>query len=340
VTIGDFNSTNEVEGRLVVGGDLTGNTIQTTFMPQTVNPVQNVVVYGNVNMSSLSGNGEMVIGGNASTGIEKNGATLKTFVGGTHTGLDNFGSVTDGLAGDPSFLAKFPDIDFAALVPYSAYLARLTGAFWNTPDNNNKQLVSAPNAVQSEGSNWLASKVTVLYTTLANLAGGGLSVSGLDDGETIIVNVSGKTGSYGMNGLGGATAFAKDILWNFYEAESISVSSALIGSVLAPKAAMSGFSGSMEGSVIAKSINLNNGELHYQPFRGDLPEMPSVNPPPPPPAPVPLPAGLPLLLAALGGLALVRRIRAWSCPNASQRRPSPRKAAVCICPRPAPCAEC
>jgi len=66
---------------------------------------------------------------------------------------------------------------------------------------------------------------------------------------------------------------------------------------------MSGFSGSTEGSVIAKSINLNNGELHYQPFAGDLPE-------PPPVAPIPLPAGLPLMILALGAMAMVRRARA------------------------------
>jgi choice-of-anchor A domain-containing protein len=304
VSIGDFYSTQEVEGRLVVGGNLTGSTIQTAFVAQNpVNPVQNVVVYGDVSLQSLSGNGEIVIGGNAKTGIEKNGATLKTFVGGTFSGLDNFGTVTAGLAGQPSFEAKFPDIDFSGLASYSAYLATLTGAVWSTPDFNNKALISAPNAVQSEGVDWIASKVTVLFTTLANLSGGGLSVQGLDSDETIIVNVSGTSGSWGLNGLGGAKNNAKNILWNFYEATDISVNSALIGSVLAPNAKMSGFSGSTEGSVIAKSIFLNNGELHSQPFAGDLPEPPTV-------APIPLPAGLPLLLAALGGLALVRRARA------------------------------
>jgi choice-of-anchor A domain-containing protein len=307
VTSGNFNSSQEVEGRLYVGGNLTGSTIQTGFVPLQPGPVQNVVVSGNTTIGTINGSGEIVIGGTANSNIEKNGATLKTLVGGTFSGNDNFGTVTSGLAGDPAFEAKFPEISFPALASYSAYLATLTGAIWTTPDQNNKALVSAPNAVQSEGMNWIAAKVTVLYTTLANLASGGLSVAGLDSDETIIVNVSGTSGTWGLNGLGDAKSGAKNILWNFYEAGSISVNSAIIGSVLAPNADMSGFSGSTEGSVIAKSISLTNGELHYQPFAGDLPEPPSVNPAP---APVPLPAALSLLLAALGGLAMVRRARA------------------------------
>jgi choice-of-anchor A domain-containing protein len=310
ISIGDFNSTQEVEGRLIVGGNLTGSTIQTGFVALQPGPAQNVVVRGNSTIGKVSGRGEIVIGGNANTNLEESGGNLTAFIGGSFSGAANQVTVNTNQSG-PAFQAKFPDIDFAGLAAYSAYLATLTGSIWTTPDFNNKALVSAPNAVQSEGTNWIASKVTVLFTTLANLAGGGLSVQGLDSDETIIVNVSGTSGSWGLNGLGGARDNAKNILWNFHEATSISVNSAIIGSVLAPNADMSGFSGSTEGSVIANSINLNNGELHYQPFAGDLPDQPWVTPPPPPPpAPVPLSAGLPLMLLALGTLVLARRAQA------------------------------
>jgi choice-of-anchor A domain-containing protein len=308
ISVGNFNSNQEVEGRLVVGGNLTGNTIQTGFVALNPGPAQNVVVYGNTTIGKISGKGEIVIGGNGNnTTLEESGGDLTALIGGTYSGTANQVTVNTNQSG-PAFQAKFPDIDFPGLMTYSAFLATLTGATWLTPDQNNKALVSAPNAVQSQGTGWVASKVTVLYTTLANLATGGLSVSGLDSDETIIVNVSGATGSWNLNGLGNAKNFSKNILWNFHEATSISVNSAIIGSVLAPKAAMSGFSGSTEGSVIAASINLNNGGLHYQPFAGDLPEQPLIAPPPP--APIPLPAGLPLMVLALGAMALVRRARA------------------------------
>jgi choice-of-anchor A domain-containing protein len=309
MTSGNFASSQEVEGRLVVGGNLTGNTIQTGFVPLNPGPAQNVVVFGNTTIGKVSGRGEIVIDGNGNnTTLEESQGQLTAFIGGTHTGNANQVDVFKNQAGQPAFEAKFPEIDFGAIADYSAYLSRLAGSDWLTPDPNKKTLVSAPNAVaQPSDPTWGYQKVTVLFASLAQLATGTLFVNGLDSDETIIVNVSGKTGNFQLNGGGFDKALSRNILWNFYEAEDISLSSALFGSVLAPKAAMSGFSGSTEGSVIAKTIDLSNGELHYQPFRGDLPEMPTVNPPP---APVPLPAGLPLLLAALGGLALIRRARA------------------------------
>lgn len=300
ISIGNFNSTQEVEGRLYVGGNLTGSAVQVAFASPS-EPIANLVVLGNSTVGVIGSRGETLVAGNVNSNIEPQ-APSTTLVGGTFTGNDNFHTVTSGLAGNPAFEAKFPEIDFGALAGYSAYLANLTGDVWTWADQNDKKLISAPNAVQSQGYDWIASKVTVLYTTLADLATGGLSVEGLDADETIIVNVSGTSGIWGLNGLGGAKSNARNILWNFYEATSISVNSAIIGSVLAPQAEMAGFSGSTEGSVLAKSINLNNGELHYQPFAGDLPE--------PPPSAVPLPAGLPLLAGALGLVGLLRRKRA------------------------------
>jgi choice-of-anchor A domain-containing protein len=315
ITSGNFASNQEVEGRLVVGGDLTGNTIQTGFVPLNPGPAQNVVVFGNTTIGKVSGRGEIVIGGNGNnTTLEESQGQLTAFIGGTHTGNASQVDVFKNQSGQAAFDAKFPAIDFGAIADYSAYLAKLAGSVWLTPDNNTKTLVSAPNAVaQPSDPTWGFEKVTVLSATLAQLSSGTLFVNGLDSDETIIVNVSGTSGTWNLNPGGDLKQFSRNILWNFYEADDItgiSVNSAIFGSVLAPNAKMSGFSGSTEASVIAKTINLSNGELHYQPFRGDLPEWPAVNPPPPPPAPVPLPAGLPLLLAALGGLAMVRRIRA------------------------------
>lgn len=299
VSTGDFNSNQEVEGRLVVGGNLTGNTIQTGFVALNPGPVQNVVVYGNSTIGKVSGKGEIVIGGNANTNLEESGGDLVAFIGGAFSGTANQVSVNTNQSG-AAFKARFPVIDFAGLASYSTYLAGLTGSVWTTPDQNQKTLVSSPNAIQSQGVDWIASKVTVLFASMSQLASGTFSVNGLDSDETIIVNVSGTSGSWGLNGAGNATASARNILWNFYEAETISVDTAIIGSVLAAKAQMSGFAGSTEGSVIAKSINLNNGELHYQPFMGDLPEATPV-------APVPVPAGLPLMVLTIGTFALARR---------------------------------
>lgn len=291
-------------GRPVVGGNLTGSRIQTGFLTLPPGPTQNVVVFGNTTIGKVSGRGEIVMGGNANSHLEESGGELVAFIGGSHSGTADQVTVSTNQSGS-AFEAKSPKTDFPGLVSCSTYLSTLTGAIWNTPEHNNRALFSAPNAVQSQSMNWTSAKVTVLFARKAQLATGGLSVSGLDSGETIIVNVSGTSGSWNHNGQGNARSGTKNILWNFCETNSISVNSAIIGSVLPPNAEMSDFSGSTEGSVIPKSITLNNGEPHSQPLAGDLPEMPLVNPPPP--AAGPLPAGLPLLLAALGRLAQVRR---------------------------------
>lgn len=302
VTSGDFYSSQEVEGRLYVGGNLTGSTIQVAFHNVPAGSEANLVVVGDSKNGSVKTNGTAVIGGNSTSGFEQLGGPLQVYVGGTSTGLDNFHVVTAGQAGNPAFEAKFPDVDFDAIKATSSYLATLTGAVWTWADQNNKVIPILNNAVASEGINWVASKVTVLYTTLADLATGGYSANVASD-ETVIINVAGASGSFGMNALGGTLASAKNILWNFYEATDVAINTKVDGSILAPFATLTGFSGSTEGSVIAKSITLNNGELHSQPFMGDLPDQPV---PPTPPAEVPLPAGLPLLA---GALALVTGLR-------------------------------
>ncbi|MEO1308666.1 MAG: collagen-binding domain-containing protein [Pseudomonadota bacterium] len=220
VTSGDFNSSQEVEGRLFVGGNLTGTQIQTGFVSQLpAGPDQNVVVLGDTTIGKISGRGDLLIGGDANTNIEQSGGTLTTLVGGTFSGLDNFGSVTDGLAGDPTFDSQFPQIDFDGIIAYSAYLSGLTGEDLVFNDPNQKRFDALNNAVQSEGENWDAASVTILNTSIDQLSGGTF-LTDVSMTETIIVNVSGTSGTYSLN-AGVSKDVSQRILWNFYEAETV-----------------------------------------------------------------------------------------------------------------------
>ncbi|MEO0829655.1 MAG: collagen-binding domain-containing protein [Pseudomonadota bacterium] len=297
ITSGDYFSQQEVEGRLYVGGNLTGSTIQTGFkQPLPAGAEENVVVVGDATIGAITGSGKILIGGNSSSNIEQSGGTLETRVGGTFTGRDNFGTVTDELAGDADFQASFPQIDFDAVRDYSIYLSGLTGETLTFSDPNIKAFNVLNNAVQAEGINWDASSVTVLHTSLADISSGTF-LTNIGAGETMIINVSGTSGTFGLNPTGSADV-SQRILWNFYEAEDVEITRAIYGSVLAPLAELSNFSGSTEGSVLAASIRQTNGELHLQSFAGDIPDAP---------AGVPVPAGLPLLLTGLGGIWLLRR---------------------------------
>lgn len=239
----------------------------------------------------------MTVRGNVDSDVNMNGSPAGTAsIGGTQSAGKSFnaGTKLENQSGVAGFDARFPEIDFGRFTDVSSYLATLAGVAPDLSDNNNKKFVAGtPN---SDG-------LFVMTTTIAALNGGGIPADA-GSATTCVIKVSGTSGTVSANVLGGS-ASALTVIWNFYEATAISVKSAIIGSVLAPLADMSGFQGSTEGSVIAKSIDLSNGELHNRGFTGALPTAT-----PAPPA-VPLPVALPLLaggLMAFGGLrALPKR---------------------------------
>lgn len=160
-----------------------------------------------------------------------------------------------------------PAIDFSVYEDQSAFLATLTGEVANVQDQNNKKFGGAPNAVLTEAN--FGPNTRIVNTRMQDLQTGGYSID-VSTSDTVIINVSGSGGQFQMNPLGG-TGSAENVLWNFYEATNINVNSVIMGHILAPYAKMSGFSGSSEGSVIAKEIELTNGELHQRSWYGTAP---------------------------------------------------------------------
>lgn len=293
VTNGNFNSSQEVEGRLYVGGDLTGNSVQVGFNGVAASDLDELVVVGDSTIGTINAqNGsDITIGGNAMGTIELNGGSQGTrtaTVGGVFVGNANQGTVLMGQSVlDPDFDDRFPAIDFNVFIAESNYLLSLGGDSLGG-DVNNRQ-------ISDSGS---LGGLSVFSTSLAELASGGYSVDIADVSSTVVINVAGEAGTFGVNALGG-TSGAENVIWNFFEATTVNVQTAIIGSVLAPLADLSGFNGSTEGSVIANSISLTNGELHSRTFVGTVPTSTTT--------PVPLPAGLPLLLGGLGVLAYMRK---------------------------------
>ena len=267
VTRGDLNSSQEIEGRAFVNGDLTGNNVNIGFVRPPAGTDALLVVNGRTTIGRISGqDGNVYLNdkNGVSTGVERQGnGAFNVYVNGGYNGLDNF-RVVHANQGDLS--DRVPKIDFDGVSAYSKYLSGLSGAAYG-----GSSFKALNNAVQSEGSNWNASKVTVYNTSISALQSGNFVTDlGAGSGQSMIINVAGTSGSFGLNANSGF-GVAGQILWNFYEATDVNVNTKMVGSVLAPKAAMNGFSGSTEGSVFARSINLNNGELHLQPFVGDLP---------------------------------------------------------------------
>lgn len=296
VTAGDFRSSQEVEGRLYVGGNLTGNTIQVGFNGVAPSPLDEAIVRGSTTIGTINmqNGSDLTVGGNVASNVNMNGGSQGTRtarIGGTQTsGTFNTGTkLVNQSASDPAFAARFPEIDFARFADESDYLAALPGTALSFSDQNRKTINGAATATP----------LTVFSVTMSQLAGGTWFIDSKLSG-TIVINVSGTTGGFSGNvNNAQSNPAAARIVWNFYQATNLDIGTAIIGAILAPRAHLTNFAGSTEGSVIAKSIDLSNGEIHGRGFLGELPEAAPVSE-------VPLPATLPLLAGALAGVVVLR----------------------------------
>ena len=118
--------------------------------------------------------------------------------------------------------------------------------------------------------------------------------------ENIVINVSGinvaPSSSYNFPGFdkeGTSGLGASNILWNFYEAETLDLGSTnFMGSILAMNAHVS-VNGTLEGSLAASSV-ISQRQIHDYYYEGEVSE-------------VPLPAGVYLFATALAGLGFFRK---------------------------------
>jgi choice-of-anchor A domain-containing protein len=118
----------------------------------------------------------------------------------------------------------------------------------------------------------------------------------LNGASTVIFNVSGTSINFGGNDETGTTG-AHNIIWNFYQATGVNLSTQIAGTVLAPLAHVTN-GNQIDGALVAKSWT-GQGELHDYGFTGYLPPT------------IPEPSVWAMLLVGFGGLgAVLRRRRA------------------------------
>lgn len=257
----DYSGTQEVEGRAWIGNTLSNTTGQFGFRaPNDGAGFAELSVDGDLVNSQIN----LAGGGDR---VDISGANVRSRV--------NNGTLNTGVT-------TLPDFDFAAFETQSLGIAALPGAAANLSDINNKKFGGGG----------------IVSVAGRDLSGGGYSFD-FGSESHLVINVSGTNVTFGMNPLGATVGQASRVVWNFYEATTLQVNSVIAGHVIAPFATASGFSGSTEGTVVARAVRLTNGELHQQGWTGELPGTP--------PAVIPLPAGLVLLLGGLGSLAVLRR---------------------------------
>ncbi|RBO54592.1 hypothetical protein DSD19_04240 [Rhodovulum sp. BSW8] len=309
VTAGNLDTNQDNYGRAYVGGNLVASAGKADFAnrPLPASDYADVIVEGNV-----TGSGGVRIGSNGTTlavrgdvsvdtvqfGVERTGEVL---AGGTLSPTTNINNretpsfdgvrVEDGLAGNTAFEALFPTDVVDTLNQASEDLSKLAATGTATVSGGGNTL----NIAATGGG------ISVYNFDISDFGGSiGQIDFNLGAADTLILNVAGSSILIEDNMLGLQASDGQRIIWNFYEATSVTLGRQMYGSILAGNAALTN-STAVEGNIFAGSAVLR-GQVHAQAFAGELP--------PDDPAPVPLPATLPLLGAAVGAVALMRRRRA------------------------------
>ena len=264
VVLGNLESSSEVEGRTFVGGNLSGNSsnygIRTTPSP---NGQPGLTVVGNVTGShkNLNNGSGAAIGGNVSSGFNLNGPNQTVKVGGTISNTNvNQNSVIANLdASNPAFglgLQQNKAELKSSLGSLSFDMGTLTANSQLSVQGNRGTFNAQPNA---QG-------LAVFNITAADLDRIGEIQFNLNGADTAIVNVSGRSINLNDNFLGGTNNLGERVIWNFPDAETLSLTTAWGGSVLAPLADAE-TRNYIQGSAVFGNLR-QNGEMHIGTFKG------------------------------------------------------------------------
>lgn len=319
IVFGDATSTSDVDGKSFIGGNLTGGNYDNHQVSRggsipalTVgkNLLGNVdvngpglAVGGNLGTSGYNGDGggNAYIGGSwtGSANFNLNGSG-NVYLGGTQTGT---GNVNGG-----QLFTNYTSSAFAANVPtsatvnavqnsltsYSAALAGLTQNSLVTLSNGTANFNAAPN---SQGvAVFKIANATSFFSAVSQIT------FNLNGASELVVDISGAGASplnIAANFLGGqAQSLATDTIWNFIDAQDVTINNQFGGDVLAPYAALT-LKGNEEGTLVAQSL-VQNAEVHFDGADTSLV------------AATPLPATAYLFVGAFGLMLLMARRRRWS----------------------------
>lgn len=245
VVIENVQSSPEVEGRTIIGGNLTGsfNAGSNTSIPANQ---LSLIVGGSINANVNLNKGSLQYGGAQSGNLNNNS-------GGTITNA-------------PFNIAPVK----AELEAGSAYFQSLTA-------NNSVSIPGSPGPVNFNVTTLAPGNVAVFALSGPALFGNGnvqqMDIN-LNGAQQVIINVSGTSINWGAGGNFVGNFVTNNVrarvLWNFYEATSITLNKNFNGALLAPYAHLTN-STSIDGSVGVKSMTLN-GEVHQPTSLVPLPE--------------------------------------------------------------------
>jgi choice-of-anchor A domain-containing protein len=252
----------DIEGAAVIGGNFSGATVYIGPTGTQPSGFGALTVFGSTSGNiNINNSGDAYVGGTKGATISFNGGHYLTSAPGAT--IADFEAPLDALSTQLSQLAATASVNFS---------------------NLNDVLFDAVAA---------ADGIAVFDVTAAELAEMASFTVNLDGASTVVINVLGPSVDFSANDLSGTTG-ADNIIWNFYDATTVTIGDEIGGTVLAPDAAVTN-DNQIDGTLVAKSWT-GNGELHNYPFDGTLPSTP-----------VPEPGSLALLGIGLLALFVLRR---------------------------------
>jgi choice-of-anchor A domain-containing protein len=264
ISFDNYTPSNEVEGRVFVGGNLNvAQGTQFNFRGTTVsaNGTGAVTVVGNASGNKIDFRaGDLVVGGSESANTLEANNSGSVYVGTTDSSVNhNNMTISQGLASSVGNFTSTLQNQKSALVNSLTGLSSNLKALAATGTVN-----TADNALKFTASTGL----NVLSLTVDQI--NQYSQNYIDiispNGSTTVINVS---GSGTINRNFNSESSAKNIIWNFYDATSLTLGN-WQGTVLAVGADfVKDQSGAINGTVVARNAS-NYAEVHSYAFQGDL----------------------------------------------------------------------
>jgi choice-of-anchor A domain-containing protein len=280
----NFSATSsDVEGRVAAGGDVdisnySVNIKGTTQLYIETDELPALVVGGDLNFSSGQVAGDVYVGGNY-----------------TPTGT---GTITNGVVNTGGVAPIDFDTEFTNLIDLSTNLGLLTANSTATDKWSSQHLVGL-------GQNGLADDLHIFNLDASDMLFTDYFLSQIDKSDTVLFNISGTDIATSSGNFGGSDEslvnMSDNIIFNFFEAETLNINAALFGTILAPKADVEAPSGVIWGQVIANSWD-GNTQINDNPFASNAiytPVTSSIT--------VPEPSSVAILALSLFGLFAFRR---------------------------------
>lgn len=303
VTKNTINSSSHVDGRTYAGGSVSGGEYGGHISSATASNYAGLTAGGAVSNVHVNGGGA-VVGGSISNSIVNSGGTVVK--GSASNSTFNGNATVAGGAANTNFNGKQTATDAmkaadaaAASTNFNQVLADLStslsslGSTGSTVDfSGNKATFNA----KANASGVAVFDLSAIDETLFKL---GEFQFNLNGASTVIFNTDIISATIGANFLGGAAqAIGSKAIWNFYNAENLTINNQFGGSVLAVNALLTN-NQNIEGGVYVEDL-VQRGEIHLQAFTGSVDFLDK------PRAGVPEPGSIALVLTGLLALGCVR----------------------------------